>query len=68
MHTHTWAHVARCSARLGRHLAGGGKTKIGDEDVDIVSALRRHENVLRLEVPVIDATFVAVLEGVDDLD
>ena len=64
---HTWTHETRGSARARRHLVRGSKTKVGDEDVD-VSASRRHEDVLRFEVPVIHATRVTVLEGVDDLN
>ena len=64
---HTWAHETRRSARRCRHLVHSSKTKVGDEDVD-VSALRRHEDVLRFEIPVIHATCVAVLERVDDLN
>jgi hypothetical protein len=65
--THTWAHVTRRSAPPPRYLARGSKTKVGEEDIDI-SAVRRHEDVLRLEVPVINATCVAILERVNDLD
>ena len=65
--THTWTHVTRCSAPPLRNFARGSKTKVGDEDVDI-SAVRRYEDVRRLEIPVINATCVAMLERVDDLD
>ena len=65
--SHTWAHETRRSARRFRHLACGSKTKVSDEDVD-VSALRRYEDVLRLKVPVINATCMTVLERVDDLN
>ena len=64
---HTWAHETRRSARRRRHLARGSKTKVGDEDVD-VSAFCGHEDVLRLEVPVINAMCMTVLERVNDLN
>jgi len=64
---HTWAHVAGGSTGRWRHLVRGRKTKVGDKNFN-VSALRRYQYILWLQIPVIDPAGVAKVEGVDDLD
>ena len=64
---HTWAHVAGRSAGRSCHLARGRKTKVRDKNFHI-SALRRDQDILWLQIPVVDPTRVAEVEPIDDLD
>lgn len=64
---HTWAHEARCPTRRGRLLARRRKAKVRNEHIEL-SALRRNQDVLWLQIPMVHPARVAVLEGIDDLN
>lgn len=63
---HTWRHVeGRSATEIGSVRIRGSKTKVSQLDgVAVVS----DQDVLRLQVPVIDAHGVAVSNGIQDLE